>query len=102
MKLWVGMALVLLLDVVGVLVSAWPGDTPPAATRSASACAAAAAQDCAARRGGAIRLGTAGSPPIPAAAPATGPRSAKAPTRRQRQTASASAILHPAARSVQR
>lgn len=102
MKLWAGMALVLLLDVVGVLVSAWPGDTPPAATRSVAGCAAAAAQDCAAQRGGAIRLGTAGSPPISAAAPTTGPRSAKAPTHRQRQTGSASAVLHPAARRVQR
>jgi hypothetical protein len=39
MKLWTALALVLLLDLVGVLISAWPGETRPSSARPAIAAA---------------------------------------------------------------
>jgi len=84
MKIWVALALALLGDLVGVLVSAWPGGAPPTATRhlctpAPTAIGAAAATPPAPPRGTVVSPAAAAArlPAAPAARPAPRQRQAR-------------------------
>jgi len=86
MKIWVALALALLGDLVGVLVSAWPGGSPPPATPhlctpAPTAIVATAAAPPASPRGTLIgpAAATARLPAAPAARPAPRQRQARSP-----------------------